>query len=241
MIKFKIGNRLNLLAKLSNGYTNMADIGTDHGYLPYYLFEQNSIKEAILCDINSGPLENAKKTFLGSTFMGTVDFRLGSGIEPLNKNEVEHVVIAGMGGGLIIDILSTDYAKTKTFDSLLLQPMTEQNALRKWLMENEFSPFTDYFTSEGNKYYEIIHFNKMNDVSAINVYRHANDLEFGYMIALNNLTEYMAFLKHKQRKYELIFQRASNYEDKKKLCTEKLSTLNIIFNLIRSEYSDYIR
>ncbi len=241
MTKFKIGNRLKLIAELSKNYSRMADIGTDHGYLPYYLFENHSLNQAILCDINSGPLDNAKKTFSGSMFSEQVAFRLGSGIEPLLSNEVDHVVIAGMGGGLIIDILSFDLSKTKSYASLLLQPMTEQSNLREWLIKCEMIPFTDYFTNEGKKFYEVIHVGNTNDKDSFNVFESSSDLEFGYRVPLDNLNDYMAFLRFKENKYKTILKKAHNHDDKKVWCNEKLSEITKIVNSLRSDYNDYIR
>ena len=79
----------------------IADIGTDHGYIPVYLLNKGHVDFAILADVNKGPLENARSEVRHNNLTDKVDLRLGSGIEVLNENEVDEVIIAGMGLSLI--------------------------------------------------------------------------------------------------------------------------------------------
>ena len=110
MQKNKISKRLLALkeyaSKINHPLSCIADIGTDHGYLPYACYQSGLISKSILCDINQGPLDNAIQTFKASPYENTVSFRLGSGLEPLEVGEVDLVFIAGMGGGLIRDLLA---------------------------------------------------------------------------------------------------------------------------------------
>ena len=97
----KLTDRLLKIASLVDNGKRIADIGTDHGYIPVYLLNQNKIQYAILGDVNKGPLENARKEVTRNKLQDKVDLRLGSGIEVLKENEVDEIIIAGMGGMLI--------------------------------------------------------------------------------------------------------------------------------------------
>ncbi|MBS7526742.1 SAM-dependent methyltransferase [Fusibacter paucivorans] len=132
-----------------------ADIGTDHGYLPYVLMCEGKIDRAYLCDINQGPLDNAAHTFAGSPFTEHIEYRLGSGLSVLAPGEAKMIAIAGMGGSLIQSLLEASPAVFQSADYVVLQPMTEQAALRSWLVQKGIV-FTDYFAAEGNKMYEVI-------------------------------------------------------------------------------------
>lgn len=238
MIKYKLSNRLGVLAKLAYSSRGLADIGTDHGYLPLHLLEKGLVEHCILCDINSGPLENAKRSFREADFTEQTDFRLGSGIEPLLYGEVDTVVIAGMGGGLIIDILSQDLQKSLSFDKVLLQPMTEQSVLRQWLMDHEFIIKSDHYVHEGSKYYEIIEISSHGGDSTFDIFDCADDLEFGYRISYDNTSEYIKFLLYRRHKYELILNQLNknaSQTTKLETCVSKLRTIDIILQKLKEE------
>ena len=242
MQKFKISGRLNALmeqaSKLDKKLTSIADVGTDHGYLPYTMFDQQMIEKSILCDINKGPLENAIQTFEGSDYAKLATFRLGSGIEPLKPSEVDLIYIAGMGGGLIQEILAKNIEKSKSFAFYVLQPMTEQDSLRSWLIENNFNILWDHFIKDAHKYYEIIVVTTGTDEEVVKsdydlIPIVGEDLEFGKMILRSQVKDYFIFLDFKEKKYQNILsqiKKEANSEPSEKvtLCTEKLETLSKI-------------
>ncbi|GAU77484.1 class I SAM-dependent methyltransferase [Fusibacter sp. 3D3] len=243
MRKQKLSQRLNQMAKWIEPDSSIADIGTDHGYLPYYLFEQGRIKNAILCDINSGPLENAKNTFHGSPYGNSSEFRLGSGIEPLKNGEVDYVIIAGMGGSLIKAILANNIEKTKSFKGFFLQPQTEQDVLRVWLLENHFQIVNDLYVFEDQKYYEALFVMpnaldlKLNPVLTISkssqdsfyVYAISKDLEYGYKVHPESIVVYRAYLAYKRQKYEMIQSKIKNVDSLKYAqCQSKLQQIKLL-------------
>ncbi|MBO4725681.1 MAG: SAM-dependent methyltransferase [Firmicutes bacterium] len=127
----------------------MADIGTDHGFLPIYLLKNGISPRVIMSDVNSGPLARAKQNYCESFGIAEVvgdinsnmvnhavenaDFRLGSGLETIGIGEVDDIVIAGMGGKLIVEILMTDFEKTASFKRFILQPRNGLGHLRSYL------------------------------------------------------------------------------------------------------------
>ena len=139
--KLKLTNRLLKIASLVSENKRLADIGTDHGYIPVYLLNEGKINFAILADINKGPLENARSEVKRNKLEDKVDLRLGSGIEVLKKGEVDEVIIAGMGGILIGELLEANKEVAYSVDKLILQPMQAQEELRQYLLNNGYEIF----------------------------------------------------------------------------------------------------
>ena len=125
--------RLQAIAGLvPRGSRCLADIGTDHGYIPAALLRIKKIDQAIAVDISEGPLARARRTAERYGLEERVDFRLGDGLSVLAPGDADVIVIAGMGGDTIVDILSA--APWSLYGPLLLlQPMSRAELLRKWL------------------------------------------------------------------------------------------------------------
>ena len=121
--------------------SRLADVGTDHGYLPVYLLQQGRISRAIASDIVDGPLQHARQTAAEYEVDG-IDFRLCPGLDAIAPHEADTVVIAGMGGETIQAILSAAPWTADGSHLLLLQPMTKVEYLRKWLVDNGYA-FTE--------------------------------------------------------------------------------------------------
>ena len=132
----------------------IADIGTDHAYIPIRLASMGKITNAIATDKNKGPLEIAKKNVLKYNFNNIIELRLGEGLEPIEAAECELIIIAGMGGKLIGDIIEKDIEKSKTF-KFLLQPMNAQSELRERLIKNGFKITKEELSQEGFKVYNV--------------------------------------------------------------------------------------
>lgn len=152
----KLTERLLKIASLVNKGKKIADIGTDHGYIPVYLLNENIVDYAILADINKGPLENARKEVNRNKLNNKVDLRLGSGIEVLKKGEVEEIIIAGMGGSLINEILMANEEVSHSAEKLILQPMQNQEDLRRFLYTNGYEIIDEHLVREDRRIYEII-------------------------------------------------------------------------------------
>ena len=151
----KISNRLMTAAALvTQGYT-LADVGTDHGYIPIYLLQQKKIPAAIAMDINEGPLERAKKHIALYGLQAYIQTRLSDGVAALKPGEVEAVLIAGMGGETIIAILSAA-PWTRNGHMLLLQPMTKAADLRHWLAGNGYTFTAECLVEDKGRVYPIL-------------------------------------------------------------------------------------
>ena len=130
--------RLQALADLVSHGARIADVGTDHGYLPVYLLQEKKIAFAIASDINTEPLEHARRTAKEYGITENIDFRLCGGLDLICCEEVDTVIIAGMGGETIAAILSSATWLLKSDITLLLQPMSKQEFLRGWLVDNGY-------------------------------------------------------------------------------------------------------
>lgn len=142
--------RLDLILQHIAG-NSVADIGTDHAYIPIKL-SQKGIK-VVATDIRKGPLDMAKVHI--EKHGCHVELRLGGGLDPISAGETDDIVIAGMGGEMIIHILSSNDEKARA-SRLILQPMNSQYELRKYLYENGYRIICEDLAIEGFKVYNLI-------------------------------------------------------------------------------------
>lgn len=152
----KLSDRLELIANLIEKNETMADIGTDHGFLPIALWERGICKKLILSDVNKGPLEKARDNIKSTNIGFDFDLRIGNGLETILPGEVSTLVIAGMGGVLIAEILAADLEKSKSFKKIILQPRNGQSKLRYWLLTNGFNIIKEELVKEGLYICEIL-------------------------------------------------------------------------------------
>lgn len=146
--------RLRVIAKKVPQGARLADIGTDHGYLPVWLLLNGRINAAIAADLRPGPLERAKETAHRYGQSPYISFRLCNGLSGVSADEVDTVVIAGMGGETIAAILEAA-SWTHGNKLLLLQPMTGAPRLRQWLQTHEYTILDETLVCEGNRLYSI--------------------------------------------------------------------------------------
>lgn len=128
-----------------------ADIGTDHAYIPVELSKKGI--RTVATDISKGPLNAAKANV--KKYNCEVDLRLGGGLDPLEAGETEDIIIAGMGGEMIIKIIKDNFEKARS-SRLILQPMNYPERLRKFLFENRFEITEEDLVCEGEKLYNLM-------------------------------------------------------------------------------------
>lgn len=133
----------------------IADIGTDHAYIPIKLIMDNRCKRAIATDIKKGPVEIAKNNVKKYKLEDKIEVRQGCGLNPLKKGEQDTILICGMGGQLIINILSENEDLARS-SKLILQPMNCQYELRKYLIDNDYKITCEDIATEGFKVYNIL-------------------------------------------------------------------------------------
>lgn len=149
-------NRLECIKSMCIKCGTAADIGTDHGYVAEMLLSDNTCQKVIATDLNHGPLKRATEYLTEKGLANRCDFRLGSGLEVLEEHEADLLIIAGMGGDLISDILETSKKKALNAIELVLQPMSAAEVLRKYLHENGFIISDEKIVKEYHHYYFIM-------------------------------------------------------------------------------------
>ena len=148
-----LSNRLAAAAKLVRSGARLADVGCDHGYVPVYLVQSGIIPSAVACDINQKPLDSCISLVNEYALNDKIKCVLSNGLQNVSGDEIDDILIAGMGGELIAEILSScDYCNKK---HLVLNPMTHPELSRKRLYDNGFEIDKDIIVSDGRHHYSV--------------------------------------------------------------------------------------
>ncbi len=156
----KLSDRLMKIADLVAKGASVADIGTDHGYIPVYLVKNKIANKVIASDVSYDSLKKASSYVKENNLDHMIDTRLGDGLKVLKAAEVDTVIIAGMGGLLIQDILEKDREITDSITHFILQPMVASRELRQFLYDNGFTIINESLAKETSRFYEIIYATK---------------------------------------------------------------------------------
>lgn len=150
-----ISNRLQVISSFVRHNSVVADIGTDHAYLPIYLVQEGVIKKAFACDIKKAPLNLAKTNIEENNLEDNIKTILSDGLDNVPLEQVDDIVIAGMGGETICNIIKRAKPLKYIRYKLILQPMTKQYELRKFLYENGFKIVSEGLALEQRRVYNI--------------------------------------------------------------------------------------
>lgn len=138
-----LGPRLLMVASFVPDQAKLGDIGTDHAYLPIFLWEKGKIAQAIAVDVHEGPFQSAQSAIHSRGMTQWIDVRFGDGLKPIKPGEVDALTLAGMGGNTMLDIFKASPAVLALVNTLILQPQGAEGKVRKsllcsgWLLENE--------------------------------------------------------------------------------------------------------
>ena len=155
-IMITLDKRLSAVAALVRQGSRLADIGTDHAYLPVHLVQSGVCPSAIASDIGAGPLDAARRTVTENGLTSEIALRLGDGLATVSADEVEDIAIAGMGGETIAAILEAAPWVRNEGIRLILQPMTRAEDLRRWLLTNGFSVLEEHLIVDGRHLYPVL-------------------------------------------------------------------------------------
>lgn len=220
-----LGARLRCIADMISGIRVLADIGSDHAYLPITLLTEGKIERAIVTDIAMFPLEVGRQNIINSGYEHLCSLRLGNGLEPLKAGEADCIVIAGMGGNMLINILSSYPEIAKRAKYLLLQPMQHRSELRAFLNQNGYKIIEERVVNEKGKYYEII-----KACDGIQREFSRSELEIGF--AMKKDSVFKNFLEHKKNEINQIIKgrNLSKTEFNNKEYEEILNEINKYFH-----------
>lgn len=152
----ELSKRLQAVASLVTPGKRIADIGTDHAYIPIYLIEESRCISAVAMDVNAGPLQRAEEHVQEAGLQEMIELRRSDGLEKLEPYEVKSIVIAGMGGGLVMRILSAHPEVTCSLEECILQPQSEIAHVRRFLLETGFTFTAEEMVQDDGKYYPMM-------------------------------------------------------------------------------------
>ena len=152
----ELSDRLQAVADLVTPNLVIADVGTDHGYVPIYLVRNEIIPRAIAMDINEGPLERAAAHIRAYHLESKIRTLLSDGMKELEQGEADAVILAGMGGGLMLRILEESKEIVKGMKECILQPQTELYRVREYLVKEGFDFLEERMVLEDGKYYPMM-------------------------------------------------------------------------------------
>ncbi|MBM7651663.1 tRNA (adenine(22)-N(1))-methyltransferase [Neobacillus cucumis] len=223
----KLSVRLTTVAKYVPEGARLADIGSDHAYLPCYLAKNLKISYAIAGEVAQGPYQSAEKNVQAEGLAEKITVRMGDGLEVIQPGEVDCITIAGMGGALISSILENGNTKLGSVKRLVLQPNISAISIRKWLIENNWELVTEEILEEDGKIYEILVAEQGDPAKPYQEKREAGLLLGPFLLQQKNeifKKKWTAEIKNWQRIYEALAGASTTAEtvDKKKELLDKI-------------------
>ena len=195
----ELSKRLQAVADLVSEGLVVADVGTDHGYIPIYLIETKKSPKAFAMDVNKGPLLRAKEHIAEHGLETRIETRLSDGVRALKKDECDCVVVAGMGGALTIKIMEEGKDIFCNLKEFVLQPQSELQKVRAYLYQNEYSIVEENMVLDDGKFYPM--FRVINGQSEE---YHAIELCYGKLLLEQKNTVLKNFLEKEKAVKELI-------------------------------------
>ena len=199
----ELSKRLKRIVEHVDKCESVADIGTDHGYIPIYLVKEGICEKAIASDINKGPIEKAKVNVAFEGVSNKVKCLLGSGLNPLKVGEVNGVILAGMGGNLTRDILLADMDKVKKYDFIILQPAQNPEVLREFLYKNDYEIIDEDLIKDEGRFYELFKV-KYNENSEKLVFEDELEYEVSPLLREKGHPLFKEFIEEKINRCETI-------------------------------------
>lgn len=203
----ELSNRLEAVARLLSKDLVVADVGTDHGYIPIYLIETGKCKNAFAMDINAGPLLRAKGHIAEHGLEKQIEVRQSDGVKALNVGECDSVIVAGMGGALAIKIMEEGKTIFKSLKEFVLQPQSELEKVRLYLCENAYRIVDEDIVFEDGKFYPMM--KVVNEQSES--YRDV-EFRFGKLLLKQQHPVLKAFLDKELKKKETIIKNLHSVE-----------------------------
>lgn len=206
----------------------LADIGSDHAYLPIYLIENNKIKYAIAGEVIPGPFDHAVQEVKAVGYENLIDVRFGDGLEVIQENDqVDAITICGMGADLIVRILDDGLkdGKISGNEQLILQPNINEYTLRSWLMDKGYQIDQETVVEDNKRFYEIIVATKADKKQQYSEY----ELKYGLYLPQNQTPDFKRQWEEKLDKLDYIYNEILKshrpQEDKLNALREKINEI----------------
>lgn len=216
----ELSERLRTVAEAVTPGNRVADIGTDHGYVPIWLVEHDRIPEAIASDLREGPLERAKAHIREKHLEDRIRTRLGSGLQGIDPEEVDTVIMAGMGGDLISRLLEERSQFFEQEKELILQPQSEWFKVRHVLHDHGYRIDREWMVLEDGHYYVII-----RGLPGKEIYNNTWEYLYGRYLLEGRDPVLMDYLAMEYRKKEKIIRNLEGKDSSRHAAEERLSAL----------------
>lgn len=228
MDEMNLSNRLKVVSDFIPSEARLADIGSDHAYLPCYAFINGIISKAIAGEVNEGPYQSALQQVKKLNLVDYISVRLGNGLDVIQPNEVDCITIAGMGGPLISEILEAGKSKLEGVSRLVLQPNVGAQTVREWLVRNGWELKNERILEEAEKIYEVL----VAERGDSNFPYHNNadtNLFFGPFLLKEKNAAFVKKWTHELEKLKMIHQQLSQAQDDEKVQQKKQEMAAKIF------------
>lgn len=206
----KLSKRMKAVAGMVTTGGVLADVGTDHGYIPIALVQRQKITGAIAMDINKGPLARAQENIASARLGDYIQTRLSDGVAALGEGEADSILIAGMGGELVIHILSEGEKVCKAASELILQPQSDIRKVREYLRLHHYKIVDEDMICEDGKYYpmmRVVHVESDDAWMKMNEQTKAACDIYGPLLLRNGNPVLRRFLVRQHRQLTQILQR----------------------------------
>ncbi|WP_338750154.1 tRNA (adenine(22)-N(1))-methyltransferase TrmK [Bacillus sp. FJAT-52991] len=227
----QLSKRLTAVANQIPNQSTLADIGSDHAYLPCYAVKTGIVTKAVAGEVVEGPFQAAKQQVKEAGLEELIDVRKGNGLEVITAGEVECITIAGMGGTLIASILEEGKAKLEGVKRLVLQPNISAINIRQWLLANEWELIAEMIMEEDGKVYEVLTAEK-GDPSKPYKENQAQQLLLGPFLMEEKNDAFLKKWKREASQLELVLENLKKAEDGEAIMKKQQQVLHEL-NLIK--------
>lgn len=200
--------RLSAVAAMVSSGRTVADIGTDHGYIPIFLVENKICPKAYAMDVRKGPLARAQEHITGHGLGNYIETRLSDGLGGLMPGEADCMIAAGMGGNLVIKILKEGQEVLESMQECILQPQSETAKVRRYLVGAGYESAEENMVLEDGKYYPVM---KMKKADGIVPYEEM-EYRYGRRLLKEKHPVLKSFLEREIAGKECVLQRLAQVE-----------------------------
>lgn len=222
--EMQLSKRLQYVSDFITPEYVLADIGTDHGFIPIHQVSDKGTPKAYAMDINKGPLERADEHIAEAGLIDKIETRLSDGMGELYAGEAESILIAGMGGALMVKILNEGTHALVTAKELILSPHTEADMVRCFIKNSDFVIDREGMVCDAGKYYVVLHARRALEGEKTKMYvddeeQLADDMlseqrqayiRFGKLLIHEKSEVFIEFLNKERNTYKNILERLKN-------------------------------
>ena len=230
----RIPKRMLAIANLVDNSKVLADVGCDHAYISINLLEKGKVERIIASDLREGPLNIARDNIRLYGFEDRIETRLCAGLCGYEAGEVDTILISGLGGMLVKEILSESIDVVKMADTLILEPQSDLRVVRAYLKDIGFEIIDEDMLNEGGKYYQIIKAVKSKermevceDIGAM------AENEFGPILIKKKHPVLLEFLKKRKNHYERLLQNKSFLTSQSATNNDRIAIIENELNMVK--------